>query len=265
MRYSLIILTSLLASLYFFVRGNNDIPNRLDENIPVYLDSISPDIKKFTEKSDTIYDIAYHKDGHFSHIIGKIIDEQNVYALLYDDKDTLLNFYYFDLAKTKWKQIGSERPVWEQIFDVSIEDMDGDNRNEVITFSYPNMNGNTFKEIYYFSPNNDSVHIAASFFTSTYEADKIAKTVRTYYGGSWYMPLILTLYKWHGENLIIMKEIRKNLVEDAPMGSDHYILSYYENPLKGDEHVVDSLSLIFEFPFEKAKHQYLWDNFFEEN
>lgn len=262
MRLSLIILTSLLASLCFFACKNNDISNRLDENIPAYLDSIIPDMKKFAEKADTIYDITYHYDRHFSHMVGKIIDGQNIHALYYDDRDTLLNFYYFDRAKAKWKMIGSERPVWEQIYYISIEDMDGDNRNEIITFSHPNMNGNTFKEIYYCSKNNDSIHIAASFFTSTYEVDKITQTVRTDYSGSWYMPLIQTLYKWHGEKLITRKEIKLELEEDAAMGSGHYILSYYENPLKENEFLVDSLALIYEFPFDEAKHQHLWDNFF---
>lgn len=235
-----------------------------ENHIPAYLDSVIPFMDDFVNGKDSIYDVAYHKDGHFLHMVGKIIDEQNIHALYYDDRDTLLNFYCFDREKAKWKIIGSERPVWERVFDISIEDIDGDNRNEVVTFSFPNMNGNTFKEIYYFHKNNDSIHIAADFFTSSYEVDKTTKTVRTNYLGSWYMPLRQTLYKWYGEKLIIMKEIVLELKEDSPMGSDDYLLSYYENTSLKSDSIVDSLTLIYNVPYIKKKHIHLWNNFFNE-
>lgn len=264
MRLVFILLSLVILTSCFSEKKTDNTTDRLNENIPAYLDSIIPDMKKFAEKNDTIYDITYHEDGHFLHMVGKIIDEKNIHALLYEEKDTLLNFYHFDITKAEWEKIASERPIWEQVFDISLEDMDGDNRNEIVTFSFPNMNGNRFKEIYYSSLNNKSFHIAASFFTSTYEADKITKTVKTDYYGSWYMPIRKTLYKWYGENLITMKEIVLEPKEGSPMGSEYYLLSYYENTSLKSDSIIDSLTFIYKTPYIKKKHESLWDNFFNE-
>lgn len=264
MRFSLIILTSLLASSWFFACKNNDIPNRLDENIPAYLDSISPYMKDFANSTDTIYNISFHEDRHLLSIVGKIIDGKEIYALHYCEKDTLLNFYHFKELKKGWEHIGSDRPAWDMVYDFDLEDLDGDTKNEIITYSFPNMNGNTCKDIFYLSKNNGSIHIAGTFFSSTYIANTKNQTLETDYGGSWYMPLVKTLYQWHDEHLIAAKALELELKE-GNMESDDRLLSYYENTSLKSDSIIDSLTLIHKVPFIEKEHRLLWDNFLEQH
>lgn len=262
MRFATIILSILIFTLYFSGKKNDDITNRQDENIPAYLDSIASYMEDFAKENDTIYNIAdIETYGYTPYVVGKFIDGKDIYAIYYIENDTLTNFYHFN--NNKWKLVGSKRLSFEEPDFIDFQDMDNDGRNEIIIKSHFNMNGNTWQEVFYCSKNDGRINYAGNF-TAEYRIDKEKKIVETDYGGSWWMPLSRSIYRWYGGKLILEKEITLRLKE-VTFECNEQILSYYGNSLIKAHNPTDSLSLIYEVPFEEVKHQQLWDNFFTDN
>lgn len=260
MRIAFLILFSLIAfSCSTTTKYNTE--GKPENNIPAYLDSISADMQSFAKEADTIYSELLHEDSYLLYVAGKFIDGKDIYAVYFSEKDTLLNFYRFD--KKNWELVGSERFCLDEVFYITFTDMDNDGRNEIITSSHPNMNGNTWQDVFYCSKKDKKINYAGHF-TTAYTINKESKTVETDYGGSWYMPLTRTLYRWYDEKLVAEKQMILEL-EKADMIHDNQLLSYYENPTLGGEIIADSLSLIYKIPYDKKKHETRWENFFNEN
>ncbi len=231
-----------------------------------YLDSIIPYMEDFTKDTAKIFDwngykmrpISHYEDTPIKQIVAKFINNTQIFALNYIPQDTLIRFYRLDT--NKWKIIGSHKAIGEEMtFLVNFIDMDNDGDNEIIVRTPPNMNGNTWQDVFHYSKTKDSIQYAGSFSTD-FEISKEYKTVKITYEGSWYAPLTKTLYKWHNEKLIRVKEIELALV-NSDIRNDERIFRYYENPTTDQ----NSLILKIEAPYKKEKYKKLWDNFFENN
>lgn len=199
--------------------------------------------------------ISHYEDDPLTHIVGKFIDGTQIFALDYAPTDTLINFYRFE--QNKWKRVGSYRAIEDSMtFLVGFIDMDNDTKNEIIVRTPPNMNGNTWQDVFRYSADNDSIEYAGNFSTD-YEIRKDNKTVEETYEGSWYMTPTKTLYQWHNNKLIRIKHIELELA-DSDISKDDRIFRYYENPTLDK----DTLILKIEVPYTGRKYEDMWKNFF---
>lgn len=223
------------------------------------LDSLTSTIVALDkEKHQIVYAAAGDSDAAARFVVGRFIDDKNVYAIDVSVKDSLVSFYCLD-RNMRWQQVGglkSEDDLsW--IYFVEFEDLDGDGRNEVLLSTSPNMNGNRWMNIYYCSPSNSTFYYSGSISTE-YKVKKKNKTIEVDYGGSFYMDQIKTLYQWRNEMLIPLK--RAVLVLDQEKVADDiydYTFEYYENPTPDK----DSLELKIEHKYE-GEYEKRWDNFF---
>lgn len=187
-------------------------------------------------------------------LVGKFIDKRKVIATEINIRDNIINFFYLD--KDHWKLIGSEKTNIS-IYKIEFEDLDGDDKNEIVTSSFSNMNGNSWKEIYYYSDKTNTIKYAGSFSTD-YEVKKQKKQIEETYEGSWYMDQSKTLYEWRSEKLVPIKQIilahEQNTYENGKL-----TFEYYENSINE----IEGLKLKFKEPYTSDKKQKdLWDNFF---
>ena len=237
-----------------FLKETNDIKKTTKQILDKFSESIlslaKTDTSSFFYGNDVIDDDSILRQM----LVGKFIDKKSIIATEVI-KDTIINFYSLDSGK--WKQIGSEK-INIPIYRIDFEDLDGDNRNEIVTSTSSNMNGNSWKEIYRYSTNTNTIQYAGSFSTD-YVVKKDKKQIEETYEGSWYMDASKTLYEWRKEKLIPIKQII--LAHNKPDTEDGKLtFEYYEN-LTTD---IDGLKLKFKQPYsdDNIKQQQLWDNFF---
>jgi hypothetical protein len=223
------------------------------------LDNFLPSILAFSKAdTSTFYygDNLIEEDSIFRKIIvGKFIDETTIIATEINIKDTIINFYYLD--KDTWKLIGSEKTNIT-IYKTEFEDLNGDNKNEIITSTSRNMNGNTWQEVYYYSDKSKTIKYSGSF-SSDYQIKKDKKQIEETYTGSWYMDNSKTLYEWQQEKLIPIKQII--LKHTQPVSEPGKLtFEYYEN----STNAINGLRLKYKEPYndDDKKQQQLWDNFF---
>lgn len=222
-----------------------------------YLDSIASYMAGFAKDTAIIYDVRLNDNESYRNIVGKFIDSATVYALSIIPEDTMITFHRFE--KDVWLPVGSYRAISDVIFRIEFTDMDNDNKNEIIVCTPPNMNANTWQDVFRYSSENDSIELAGSF-SSDFEIKKENKTVEVSYEGSWYMPLVKTLYQWHNNKLVCIKETSLTL-EDEDNENAVRTFRYYENPYLDK----DSLVLKIEAPYDERKHKDMWDSFFNNN
>lgn len=245
------------------ISKNNFLKELSDENQTTeqILNKILPSILELAriDTSDLYYgDRIFEDDSFFRYlIIGKIVDKETILATEINIKDTVINFYLLD--KDHWKLIGSEKTDIP-IYKIEFEDLDGDLKNEIITSTTSNMNGNKWHEIYYFSGKAKTIKYAGSFSTN-YVVNKANKQLKETYEGSWYMDKSKTLYEWRQEKLVPLKQII--LAHEQPISENGKLsLEYYEN----STNEINGLKLIFKEPYSNnnKKQQQLWDSFFSE-
>lgn len=189
-------------------------------------------------------------------VAGRLIGDEKFYGIDYSCKDSLLVFYRLD--DEIWNVIGKEKA--NDFYVIEFEDLDNDGKDEILASTHHNMNGNSWKKIYYFSQKTNSIKYAGSFSTD-YKINIAKKRIEVEYFGSWYMSPIKTIYEWHDEKLIPTKEVILSL-KKADMRHNAQFISYYENPTLDK----DTLVLKFKKTYrEKNKKLYnLWENFFDE-
>lgn len=189
-------------------------------------------------------------------VAGRLIGDEEFYGVDYSCKESLLVFYRLD--DDIWNVIGREEA--NDFHSIEFEDLDGDKRNEIITSTFPNMNGNSFKEVFHFSQKSDTIKYAGGF-SSRYEVNLFKRRIEVEYYGSWYANQSKTIYEWRDEKLIPTKKVVLSL-KKADMEHDAQFISYYENPTLGK----DTLVLKFKKTYrEKNKKLYnLWENFFNQ-
>ncbi|WP_373552745.1 hypothetical protein [Haliscomenobacter sp.] len=213
------------------------------------------------DTSDTFFygNNVIEEDSLFRQLlIGKMIDSANIHAVEIDLKDTMIQF--FQLRHQAWKPMGNAR-INIPIYSIEFEDLNGDNKKEIITSTWRNMNGNSWKEVYCQSKKTGTIQYAGSFSTD-YVVNKTKKQIEETYFGSWYIDPSLTLYEWRNEKLVPIKQLI--IAHDRPVTENgKSTFEYYENAsndLKG-------LKLVFKEPYSEAnqKQQQLWDDFFSKN
>lgn len=222
------------------------------------LDKFLPSVLAFAKAdTSTFYygDNVIEEDTIFRQLlIGKFIDKTAIIATEINLKDTIINFYSLD--KEVWKLVGSEKTNIP-IYKIEFEDLNGDDKNEIIISTSRNMNGNTWQEVYYYSDKSNTIKYAGSFSTD-YEVKKDKRQIEETYEGSWYMDNSKTLYEWRQEKLVPIKQI---ILAHDSTGNENSKLTfeYYENPTND----IDGLKLKFKEPYNDNKKQHqLWDNFF---
>lgn len=193
-------------------------------------------------------------------IVGKYIDGKQTFAIAYNIKKCIVQFYR--LVDGKWKNIGIKKQENEMTYQrFFFEEVNGKPGLEIVMATHPNMNGNMWMELFCYSEKNDTITFAGNFCTG-YEIDLKDTTLREEYGGSWYMDNHKTLYVWIDNYLVPLR--KAVLIVPKSYDSSNYFIEYYENKsLKYSSH--DKLNLIFREPYnEKSKkHQKYWDNFFQ--
>ncbi|MFY7938207.1 MAG: hypothetical protein ACOVOQ_12575 [Flavobacterium sp.] len=92
-------------------------------------------------------------------LIGKFIDGKQTFAIAYDIKKTNIEFYR--LANGKWKKIGSKQQeknwTYQRFF---LEEINNKPGLEIVMATHPNMNGNMFMELFYYSEKEDKITFA---------------------------------------------------------------------------------------------------------
>ena len=224
--------------------------NILEKYLPSVLEFIKADTSIFYFGDDIIEDDSLFRQL----LIGKYLDKSKTIAVEVNLKDTTINFFLLD--NNKWRLVGNAKtniPVYK----IDFEDLDGDDKNEIITSTAPNMNGNSWKEVYHYSDKDKKINYAGSFSTD-YVIKKDKKQIEETYEGSWYMDNSKTLYQWNQDKLIPIKQII--LAHDTPVTETGKLtFEYYEN-LSND---FDGLKLKFKERYSNNKKQNeLWDNFF---
>lgn len=117
---------------------------------------------------------------------------------------------------------------WFDIFDIN-----QDGHNDLIVSTCPNMNGNTWKDLYLYIPEKDSFHLKETgiCINKPYFEDSTLTVKKGFliaeYGGSWYMPNTRTVYKWDNYELEIEMIIGKELLlRDMMQGDDPIYFVY---------------------------------------
>ena len=193
-------------------------------------------------------------------LIGKFLDSIRTFAILYEEPDSALTF--FRLQDNNWKQIGY-RHYTNYLGFYRFEELNGDRNLEVLASSSPNMNGNSWIDLFTFSEAKDSI-VFAGDLCCDYEVDLIKKEIREWHEGSWYMDLYKTIYSWNNGMLLPKKQIRLTLL-NADKAWNHkakYEISMWDNP---ELTYSSKYRLLLKDRYRKKKYEKLWDNFFELN
>ena len=169
-------------------------------------------------------------------------------AIEYLAHDSIVNFY--TIYQKHWKCIGSEK-TRIPIYTIDFEDLDGDEKPEIISKTSKNMNGNSWMEIYY---RKSATNISyAGNFSTDYEIIKGKKQIKESYEGSEYMDPSKTLYEWKNQQLIPLKKIQITHKED---GNSYFEI--YTNP----KLELEGLELIqSERYINNEKQNTIWGNF----
>ncbi len=226
------------------------------------LDSIAPSV---TEKAKTDSTTFYFgrkeseilEEEPFREItIVKLLNDSQIIATEIHFRDSIVNFY--KLSKGKWAKIGSEKTDFD-IFRIAFDDLDSDGKNEIITSTSPNMNGNRWFNVYRYSEKTKTVKYAGSFSTD-YIVDKARKQIAETYEGSWYMDSQKTLYEWRGEMLVPIKRIV--IAHELPVKNESgkLFFDYYEN---GSDKIDGLKRKSREVYVSDEKQNRFWDHFFD--
>lgn len=223
------------------------------------LDKILPGVIAIAKADTTVFyfgNNAIDDDSIFRLLlVGKPLNRTTVLATEINLQDTSINFYM--LNKDSWELIGSEKTN-TMVYQLEFEDLDGDGDNEIVTSTARNMNGNTFREVYYFSNKAKTIKYAGSFSTD-YVVNKDKKQIEETYQGSWYADQSKTLYEWRQEKLVPIRQIILSL-DNPDVRNGRTTLEYYENATDG----TGEPKLIFKKPYNdnNERQRQLWDNFF---
>jgi hypothetical protein len=184
--------------------------------------------------------------------IGKLMDSTKILATEINSKDTCIYFYI--LENSNWRQIGKD----ENFFPFfSVEDLNGDNVNEIITSTGPNMNGNRWYDAYIYSNTHKDIRYAGSYYAD-YSVRKDKKEIHVNFEGSWYMSWSKIIYSWKGEKLLPTKELICQ--RDEPYNPDTKLtFEYFENHTDS----ANGMKLIYKKPIRKDEDWKVWENFFD--
>lgn len=197
-------------------------------------------------------------------LITKAIYKKYTFAIMYTGNDNSLHF--FRLNENQWKPIGIGKVSYDiTMGKIYLEELNGEPGFEIVVSSYPpNMNGNTWKELFIYKEKEDKVKFAGTFSTN-YSVDLKSKTVKEEYAGSLYMNPHKTLYIWHNDMLVPKKKVVIDVPGDWDT-NDKRTLKYYENPSLEYTPDIERMKLVYKKDFDLSQYDgypKVWDNFFE--
>ncbi|SHG10456.1 hypothetical protein [Dysgonomonas macrotermitis] len=177
----------------------------------IVLGDVLSDVKQYAAvDSSRFYLIQGDSEGAVDLVIGRFLNDGNVYAVDVSVPDSIVSFYRFD-AGNGWIPVGSEKILAPYFME--LEDMDGDGVPEVLLSSAPNMNGNRWINIFRYSVEREVMYLAGQI-TTDYKVCKDKKTIEVEYEGSSYMPQVKSLYRWLDENLVLENEVIGNISDE---------------------------------------------------
>lgn len=159
--------------------------------------------------------------------ITKAIDKKNTFAIMYTSNNEV---YFFKLHQKQWKQIGHRKVSYQMTMGrIYLEEFNGESGLEIVLSTYPpNMNGNSWMELFVYKEKEDKIKFAGTFSTY-YAVDLRNMTVQEEYAGSHYMSPHKTVYVWHNDMLVPQKTVTINVPEDWDV-NEKRTLEYFENP-----------------------------------
>ncbi|MGK4566241.1 hypothetical protein [Flavobacterium sp. 3HN19-14] len=214
---------------------------------------------EFAKSDSLFYPVGRYMEEDTSRIIviGKFIDKEKIYAVdISSQMNATVSFY--QLNDKKWQKIGSHKTP-NDIFQVAFKDYDGDGKNEIITQGHYNINGNFWNEFYHFSPGNNTIIYAGSFFAGAeeYVIGNNGKTLKVEYSGSCHGEETRTFFEWCNGQLIRRKQIVLSEIGEDCIAKT---IEYYENPTSDKDTLVRRFKKRF-----RGKQYDFWDNFFLNN
>lgn len=228
------------------------------------LNEYLPKVEACTKKDSVFYPLGYAEmieDTIPLIAIGRFIDADKIYAVhISAADDSNVTFYCFQ--NDKWEIIGNHHAT-RDVFKLEFKDFDGDNRNEIVTSGFGNMNGNCSNDFYYCSPKTNNVKFSGNYFGALggdCQIDKVNKMLKVEYTGSWYMDNERTIYKWIDGDLIAQKQLVIGYKNADGKHATQFI-AYYESP----NQQIDSLVLKFRKTYRESdkKMNNLWEHFFD--
>jgi hypothetical protein len=206
----------------------------------------------------------YYDDyEHARHIIiGKLIDDSKILAAELNTLDEFINFYI--LENSEWKHIGNQKSEhFPYVIKLIFEDLNGDSTKEIITSGFPNMNGNSWHNIFIFDNTLQLINQAGALYSSDPpKLNKLTNQIQEISVGSFHDNDQETIYKWVGNILIPSKRIE--IAKDRL----YYLnaketFEYYENHTDS----ANGLKLVFSKPYNAndTLQNTQWEKFFERN
>ncbi len=206
--------------------------------------------KKRYLKSEFRYDNYYITTGDFFKVGKKMALLRNPYGK---------GVYFYEKIKGEYKELYSANDLENEWFEgMETDDLNADSIDEIIFTTCPNMNGNSWKEVYAYDKKTNKVYNAGNYSTID-SVNKEKKEIYVTYEGSWYMPSLRTVLGWKNGMLLTKKFVELTLKEGDQSEEDEQILEYYENVdfEKGKETLV-----LKKMKVNSEKDDAFWEGFF---
>lgn len=187
--------------------------------------------------------------NHFA--IGEIFELGKIHAVYASVPDSSIVFY--ELKWRGWQRIGREKCADFNL--ITLRDLDADGKNELISETGTNMNGN-IGYCFYKMSDSGNVALVGEFFGRYSIGGN--HTVQYIYEGSWYMDSNYVLYNWTDDRLIPVRSATLSRKKTDAVQSPRWLI--YEENRSGQ------LVQIFKETFrDRKKQRYLLDHIFDEN
>jgi hypothetical protein len=131
---------------------------------------------------------------------------------------------------------------------LDIADLDQDGFGDLILSSSPNMNGNSWADVYMYHADKDSFLLGVENFCcinsesndDRYKSNK--KYYITSYGGSWYMPITTSIYSWQDKTLQLELIIGTELLR-RDMGNLDYSIFFVMERINGKLELIKQINV----------------------
>lgn len=167
--------------------------------------------------------------------------------------------FYISVNKLFIFQEKNQKLVLKQIFDgkenwayLELKDLNFDNFPEIICSPPFNMNGNKWGNIYSYNFEKDIFILSAESFCCVDSGNFIQLSKKEYksnqkyylttYGGSWYMPVITSIYSWKNQKLVLEVIFGKELLEKTTTYDDYAIFFVGKN-INGKFEIIKQINL----------------------
>jgi hypothetical protein len=192
----------------------------------------------------------------FEPVMANILFGEKNYSFFFDQ----LNGKLYTISKEKTDN-GKQKQQWKlkQTINIGdfeggtldIADLDQDGFGDLILSSFPNMNGNSWADVYMYHADKDSFLLGVEDFCcinsengendeNGYKSNK--KYYITSYGGSWYMPTTTSIYSWQNKTLQLELIIGTELLR-RDMGNLDYSIFFVMERINGKLELIKQINV----------------------